>query len=56
MSNADDHRARSQALWREVMQAEPPAVADPYLAHYGGWPAGTTAYGILRDALTSRPG
>ena len=120
VSNPDDHRARSQALWREVMQAEPPAVTDPYtevttdhlmgelwarpglgrrdrrlitltiaavtaqrdplanhlraalrsgdlsatelhewvvhLAHYGGWPAGTTAYGILRDALTSPPG
>jgi 4-carboxymuconolactone decarboxylase len=113
MSGRDDHRARSLAMWREVMQAEPPPVNDPYtevttdhlmgriwtrpglarrdrrlvtltiaavtgqggplrnhlraslesgdlsieelhewvvhLAHYGGWPAGTTAYTALRE-------
>jgi 4-carboxymuconolactone decarboxylase len=30
MSGRDDHRARSLAMWREVMQAEPPPVTDPY--------------------------
>jgi len=113
MSRRDDHRARSLAMWREVMQAEPPPVTDPYtevttdhlmgqiwtrpglarrdrrlvtltiaavtgqggplrnhlraslesgdlsieelhewvvhLAHYGGWPAGTTAYAALGE-------
>jgi 4-carboxymuconolactone decarboxylase len=113
MSGRDDHRARSLTVWREVMQAEPPQVSDPYtevttdhlmgriwtrpglarrdrrlvtltiaavtgqggplrnhlraslesgdlsieelhewvvhLAHYGGWPAGTTAYAALGE-------
>ena len=113
MSGRDDHRARSLAMWREVMKAEPPPVTDPYtevttdhlmgriwtrpglarrdrrlvtltiaavtgqggplrnhlrasldsgdlsieelhewvvhLAHYGGWPAGTTAYAALGE-------
>jgi 4-carboxymuconolactone decarboxylase len=113
MNEHDDHRTRSRAIWREVMQAEPPAVTDPYtevttdhlmgriwtrpalarrdrrlvtltiaavngqsgplrnhlrasldsgdlsieelhewvvhLAHYGGWPAGTTAYAALGE-------
>ena len=31
MSGADDHRVRSQAVWREVMQADAPPVSDPYL-------------------------
>jgi 4-carboxymuconolactone decarboxylase len=30
MSGRDGHRARSLAMWREVMQAEPPPVTDPY--------------------------
>jgi len=118
MNQDDDHRTRSQAMWREVMQADPPAVTDPYtevttdhlmgrvwtrptlarrdrrlitltiaavtgqrdplanhlraaldsgdlvaeelqewvlhLAHYGGWPAGTTAYALLRGLLAGR--
>ncbi len=118
MSEHDDHRARSVAMWREVMQADPPAVSDPYtelttdhlmgriwtrpglarrdrrlvtltiaavtgqsgplrnhlraslesrdfsieelhewiihLAHYGGWPAGTTAYAALGE-LSAEP-
>jgi 4-carboxymuconolactone decarboxylase len=113
MRRRDGHRARSQAMWREVMQAEPPPVTDPYtevttdqlmgrlwtrpglarrdrrlvtltiaavtgqggplrnhlraslesgdlsieelhewvvhLAHYGGWPAGTTAHAALGE-------
>ena len=113
MSGDDDHRSRSQAMWRAVMQADAPPVSDPYtelttdhlmgriwtrpglarrdrrlvtltiaavtgqrdplrnhlraslesgdlsieelhewivhLAHYGGWPAGTTAYAILGE-------
>ena len=113
MGGRDNHRARAQAMWREVMQAEPPRVTDPYtevttdhlmgriwtrpgltrrdrrlvtltiaavtgqggplrnhlraslesgdlsieelhewvvhLAHYGGWPAGTAAYGALGE-------
>jgi len=113
MSGRDDHRVRARAIWREVMQAEPPRVTDPYtevttdhlmghvwarpglarrdrrlvtltiaavtgqdgplrnhlrasldsgdlsmaelhewvvhLAHYGGWPAGTTAYAALGE-------
>jgi 4-carboxymuconolactone decarboxylase len=113
MSDHDDHRVRSLAMWREVMQAEAPPVSDPYtelttdhlmgvvwtppglarrdrrlvtltiaavtgqrdplrnhlrasldsgdlslaelqewiihLAHYGDWPAGTTAYTLLTD-------
>jgi 4-carboxymuconolactone decarboxylase len=115
MSDDADPRTRSQTMWREVMQADPPAVSDPYtelttdhlmgqiwarpglarrdrrlvtltiaavtgqrdplanhlhaalkssdlsadelhewvvhLAHYGGWPAGTTAYALLRELL-----
>ena len=31
MSGGDDHRARSRAMWREVMQAEAPPVSDPYI-------------------------
>ena len=27
---ANEHRARSQAMWHEVMQAEPPPVTDAY--------------------------
>jgi 4-carboxymuconolactone decarboxylase len=117
MSGADDHRARAQATWREVMQADAPSVTDPYtelttdhlmgriwtrpglarrdrrlitltvaavtgqrdplrnhlraslesgdlsieelhewivhLAHYGGWPAGTTAYTALGEVSAS---
>jgi alkylhydroperoxidase/carboxymuconolactone decarboxylase family protein YurZ len=113
MSGRNDHRVRSRAVWREVMQAEPPPVTDPYtevttdhlmgrvwtrpglarrdrrlvtltiaavtgqsgplrnhlrasldsgdlsvdelqewivhLAHYGGWPAATTAYAALGE-------
>jgi 4-carboxymuconolactone decarboxylase len=113
MGGRDDLRARSLVMWREVMQAEPPPVTDPYtevtadhlmgriwtrpglarrdrrlvtltiaavtgqvgplrnhlhaslesgdfsieelhewvvhLAHYGGWPAGTTAYAVLGE-------
>jgi 4-carboxymuconolactone decarboxylase len=113
MSGDEDHRARSQAMWREVMQDGAPPVSDPYtelttdhlmgrvwsrpglarrdrrlvtltiaavagqgdplrnhlraalnsgdlsmgelhewivhLAHYGGWPAATTAYATLRE-------
>src|SRR5262245_37349305 len=113
MSGRDNHRVRSRQIWREVMQAEPPTVTDPYtevttdhlmgqiwarpglarrdrrlttltiaavagqdgplqnhlrasldsgdlsieelhewvvhLAHYGGWPAATTAYAALND-------
>jgi 4-carboxymuconolactone decarboxylase len=113
MIRRDDGRARSLAMWREVMQAEPPPVTDPYtevttdhlmgqiwtrpglarrdrrlvtltiaavngqggplrnhlraslesgdlsieelhewvvhLAHYGGWPAGITAYAALGE-------
>jgi 4-carboxymuconolactone decarboxylase len=30
MSRDDEHRARSQAVWRAVMQAEAPPVSDPY--------------------------
>jgi 4-carboxymuconolactone decarboxylase len=30
MSGRDDRRARALAMWREVMQAEPPPVTDPY--------------------------
>jgi alkylhydroperoxidase/carboxymuconolactone decarboxylase family protein YurZ len=30
MSGRDDRRARARAMWREVMQAEPPPVTDPY--------------------------
>jgi len=30
MSGRDDHRVRSREIWREVMQAEPPGVTDPY--------------------------
>jgi 4-carboxymuconolactone decarboxylase len=30
MSGRDDHRAQSLVMWREVMQAEPPPVSDPY--------------------------
>jgi 4-carboxymuconolactone decarboxylase len=119
MSGADDHRTRSQAMWREVMQAEAPPVSDPYtelttdhlmgriwtrpglarrdrrlvtltiaavtgqrdplrnhlraslesgdlsidelhewiihLAHYGGWPAGTTAYAALGEISARSP-
>jgi 4-carboxymuconolactone decarboxylase len=115
MSGRDDHRSRSLAMWREVMQAEPPPVTDAYtevttdhlmgriwtrpgltrrdrrlvtltiaavtgqdgplrthvraslgsgdlsieelhewvvhLAHYGGWPAGTTAYTALSETF-----
>jgi hypothetical protein len=29
MSGRDDRRARALAMWREVMQAEPPPVTDP---------------------------
>jgi 4-carboxymuconolactone decarboxylase len=118
MGKREDHRTRSQAMWRDVMQAEPPAVTDPYtqvttdhlmgdlwtrpglarrdrrlitltiaavtaqrdplanhlraalasgdvapaelhewvvhLAHYGGWPAATTAYAALREVLALR--
>jgi 4-carboxymuconolactone decarboxylase len=118
MAKPDEHRARSQAMWHEVMQTEPPAVTDAYtevttdhlmgelwarrglacrdrrlitltiaavtaqreplanhlraaldsgdvapaelhewvvhLAHYGGWPAGTTAYTVLREILAPR--
>jgi len=120
MSEHDDHRARSVAVWREVMQADAPAVTDPYtelttdhlmgriwtrpglarrdrrlitltiaavtgqggplrnhlrasvesgdlsveelhewvinLAHYGGWPAGTTAYAALREVSAGSGG
>lgn len=118
MSGGDDHRARSQAMWREVMHADAPPVSDPYtelttdhlmgriwtrpglarrdrrlvtltiaavtgqrdplrnhlraslesgdlsieelhewivhLAHYGGWPAGTTAYATLGEISAGR--
>jgi 4-carboxymuconolactone decarboxylase len=118
MSAGDDHRARSQEMWREVMQADAPPVSDPYtelttdhlmgrvwsrpglarrdrrlvtltiaavtgqrdplrnhlraslesgdlsvgelhewivhLAHYGGWPAGTTAYTTLTEVSAAR--
>jgi 4-carboxymuconolactone decarboxylase len=30
MSEGDDHRAQSQAMWREVMQEIAPPVSDPY--------------------------
>lgn len=30
MSRRDEDRARSLAMWREVMQAEPPPVTDAY--------------------------
>jgi 4-carboxymuconolactone decarboxylase len=30
MSARDDHRSRSRTIWRQVMQAEPPPVTDPY--------------------------
>jgi 4-carboxymuconolactone decarboxylase len=120
MSEHDDHRARSVAMWREVMQADAPAVSDPYtelttdhlmgriwtrpglarrdrrlvtltiaavtgqrdplrnhlraslesgdltlaelhewiihLAHYGGWPAGTTAYAALGEISHAETG
>jgi len=121
MSQQDDHRARALVMWRQVMQAEPPPVSDPYteltadhlmgavwtrpglarrdrrlvtltiaavtgqrdplrnhlraslesgdlslaelqewiihLAHYGGWPAGTTAYALLTEiSRDSTPG
>ncbi len=121
MSQQDDHRARSLVMWRQIMQAEPPPVSDPYteltadhlmgavwtrpglarrdrrlvtltiaavtgqrdplrnhlraslesgdlslaelqewiihLAHYGGWPAGTTAYALLTEiSRDSTPG
>ena len=120
MNGADDDRARSQAMWREVMQTEAPAANDPYtelttdhlmgrvwtrpglarrdrrlitltlaavagqrdplrnhlraalesgdlsvaelhewivhLAHYGGWPAGTTAYAVLREVYAGSAG
>ena len=120
MSGRDDHRVRSRAIWREIMQAEPPSVIDPYtevttdhlmgwlwarpglarrdrrlvtltiaavtgqaaplqnhlraslasgdlsieelhewvvhLAHYGGWPAGTTAYAALGEVSASSKG
>ena len=113
MKGRGDERARARATWREVMQADPPRVTDPYtevttdhlmgriwmrpglarrdrrlvtvtiaavtgqggplrnhlraslqsgdlslaelqewvvhLAHYGGWPAGTTAYAALGE-------
>jgi alkylhydroperoxidase/carboxymuconolactone decarboxylase family protein YurZ len=116
MSGRGEHRARSVAMWREVMQAEPPPVTDAYmegttdhlmgrvwtrpglarrdrrfvtltiaaatsqggplrnhlraslesgdlpikelhewvvhLAHYGGWPAATTAYAALGEIST----
>jgi 4-carboxymuconolactone decarboxylase len=115
MSDSDTNRTPSRPTWRDIMQADPPPVNDPYtefttehlfgrvwarsgldrrdrrlvtltiaavtaqrdsltahlraalgsgdltadelhewvlhLAHYGGWPAGTTAYAVLRDAL-----
>ena len=120
MSGGDDHRSRSQAMWREVMQADAPPVSDPYtelttdhlmgqiwtrpglarrdhrlvtltiaavtgqrdplrnhlraslqsgdlsieelhewiihLAHYGGWPAGTTAYAALGEISAASAG
>jgi len=120
MSGSDDHRSRSQAMWREVMQDDAPPVSDPYtelttdhlmgrvwsrpglarrdrrlvtltiaavagqrdplrnhlraslesgdlsmtelhewivhLAHYGGWPAATTAYITLRELSTKLGG
>jgi 4-carboxymuconolactone decarboxylase len=116
MSGRDNHRVRSREIWREVMQAEPPGVTDPYtevttdhlmgqiwtrpglarcdrrlvtltiaavagqggplrnhlrasldsgdlsieelhewvvhLAHYGGWPAATTAHAALNEVST----
>ena len=116
MSGRDNHRVRSREIWREVMQAEPPEVTDPYtevttdhlmgqiwtrpglarrdrrlvtltiaavagqdgplrnhlrasldtgdlsieelhewvvhLAHYGGWPAATTAHAALNEVST----
>ena len=30
MRAGDDHRMRSQAMWREVMQDDAPPVSDPY--------------------------
>jgi alkylhydroperoxidase/carboxymuconolactone decarboxylase family protein YurZ len=76
MAKPDEHRARSQAMWREVVQAEPqreplanhlPAALESgdvapaelhewvvHLAHDGGWPAGTTAYTVLREVLAAR--
>jgi hypothetical protein len=30
MSEHDDHRAHSVAMWREVMQSDAPVVSDPY--------------------------
>jgi hypothetical protein len=30
MNGGDDHRTRSQEMWREVMQADAPPVSDPY--------------------------
>jgi hypothetical protein len=30
MSGRDDHRARSQAMWREVMHADAPPVSELY--------------------------
>jgi 4-carboxymuconolactone decarboxylase len=30
MRAGDDHRVRSQAIWREVMQDDAPPVSDPY--------------------------
>jgi len=120
MSGSDDHRSRSQVMWREVMQDDAPPVSDPYtelttdhlmgrvwsrpglarrdrrlvtltiaavagqrdplrnhlraslesgdlsmtelhewivhLAHYGGWPAATTAYTTLRELSTKLGG
>jgi alkylhydroperoxidase/carboxymuconolactone decarboxylase family protein YurZ len=120
MSGGDEHRSRSQAMWREVMQADAPPVSDPYtelttdhlmgriwarpglarrdrrlvtltiaavtgqrdplrnhlraslqsgdlsieelhewiihLAHYGGWPAGTTAYATLGELSAASAG
>jgi hypothetical protein len=47
MSGRGEHRARSVAMWREVMQAEPPPVTDAYME-------GTTDH--LMGRVWTRPG
>jgi alkylhydroperoxidase/carboxymuconolactone decarboxylase family protein YurZ len=45
MSAREDHRSRSRAMWHQVMQAEPPAVTEPYTEVTTDHSMGTSGHG-----------